>query len=156
MEIAPRYARLFSGDRLRVAAGRALFGKHDVALGGDLLARARPRARSAQRHSLCRTRAAVGDTPGAVAAARRAVAVDPGALGENWSLAQTLYFDRRYKDAVAQLRRTLEMYPESEAARNLMLLVLAQLDLDDAVAFASRGTAAEDATSIGLPLPRRT
>jgi tetratricopeptide (TPR) repeat protein len=131
-------------DRLRVAAGRALFGLHDVALGGDLLARARAREPDLQSDVLFAVhRAAVGDTPDAVEAARRAVAADPGALGENWSLALALYFDRRYKDAVAQLRRTLEMYPESEAAGNLMLLVLAQLDLDGAVAVASRGTAAE-------------
>lgn len=138
----PRHGLAFSeADRLRIAAVQSLFGDGGAAHAGRLLEAAAVREPDSRSDILWAVqRIAEGDTAGAVTAARRALAADPAALGENWALALVLYFDRRYADAVAQLRLTLETYPESEGAGNLMLLALAAIDLETAANLARRWT----------------
>jgi eukaryotic-like serine/threonine-protein kinase len=78
---------------------------------------------------------ALGRSDEAVAAMRRAHALDPLSLTVNMSLGACLFYAHRYEDAVEQQRRTLELDPQFAPAHRMLGGALEQLGrLDEAIA----------------------
>ena len=78
----------------------------------------------------------------AVAEATRAQELDPLSPIIHESLASRLYFARRYERAVQQLRRTIEIQPSFQDARETLSMVYVQTGrIDDALAIAPSGYA---------------
>lgn len=57
---------------------------------------------------------------------RRALELDPFSLVINWNASSTLYLAGRYDEALAQMRRTQEMFPGSPPAQGSMLRIYEQ------------------------------
>jgi serine/threonine-protein kinase len=78
---------------------------------------------------------ALGRSDEALAAMRRAHALDPLSLTVNMSLGACLFYAHRYEDAVEQQRRTLELDPQFAPAHRMLGGALEQLGrLDEAIA----------------------
>ncbi len=71
--------------------------------------------------------------------ARAALALEPAALGENWTLGMTLFLARRFGDAAIQFDRTLALYEGSPIASSLAALsALRAGRTEEAIAAAGR------------------
>ncbi|HEY8150617.1 MAG TPA: protein kinase [Vicinamibacteria bacterium] len=74
--------------------------------------------------------ASMGRTSEAVDAIARAQQLDPLSVIINTDMAQILYFARRYDDALAECRQTLQMNPAFAEARRVSFLVLQRVHRD--------------------------
>src|SRR5688572_30178790 len=74
--------------------------------------------------------ASMGRRSEAVDAIARAQQLDPLSVIINTDMAQILYFARRYEDALAECRKTLQMNPAFAEARRVSFLVLQRLHRD--------------------------
>lgn len=65
--------------------------------------------------------AARGRTGEAVASLRRAEELDPFSMIILWNVARGLYFDRRYDEAIAQVEKVQNLYPDAGRGRALLM-----------------------------------
>lgn len=83
--------------------------------------------------------AAVGDTREAVAAVRRAEALDPLSMIIGWNVARTLYFDRQYTPALNQLLDVRRLHGSARGPGLLYYILAAglqagEISVDDSIA----------------------
>lgn len=132
LEIDPQSAEA------HIALGSVQAGHdHDLAAAGESIAR----ALALNPHSFAAHRAAwvnsmsLGRFDEALAAARRAQAIEPLAASINGNIGMTLYFAGRYEEAIAQLEHTLRMDETWVVARGVLGLCHLRLGrFDQAIA----------------------